>query len=82
MDSNKILEHLLNKIDNIDSRIDNIDKTMAVNTASLEEHVKRTNILEKKLEPVEDHVKLMNAVAKLIALTSTVLGVLKLLSVI
>lgn len=36
----------------IDKRIDNIDKTMAVNTQSLEEHMKRTDLIEKQLAPI------------------------------
>ena len=41
--------------DKIDKMIDDIGEikvTMAVNTESLKEHIKRTNILERRVEPL------------------------------
>lgn len=60
MDDSRILD----KLDEMDKRIDSIDITLAKQHISLEEHIKRTNLLETKLEPVEDHVKAVNAVLK------------------
>jgi hypothetical protein len=56
---------LRNKMEHLDTRLDSIDITMTRNTLSLEEHVKRTNMLEERMKPVEKHVEVMNALAKL-----------------
>ena len=40
------------KIDKIAEDIGEIKITMAVNTESLKEHIKRTNLLEKRVEPM------------------------------
>lgn len=51
----------------LDDRIDNVDKTLVRNTVSLEEHVKRTDMLESyvkervsyvngEFEPIKKHV--------------------------
>jgi hypothetical protein len=52
-------------MEHLDTRLDSIDITMTRNTLSLEEHVKRTNLLEERMKPVEKHVEVMNALAKL-----------------
>lgn len=59
----------------IDKRLDNLDVTMAKNTTSLEIHVKRTDLLEAKLEPVEKHVAMMHGAFKLIGLLATLAGI-------
>ena len=40
------------KIDKIVDDIGEIKVTMAVNTESLKEHIRRTNLLEKRVEPL------------------------------
>lgn len=62
------------KIDQLDSRLDNVDVTLVKQEAQLAEHIRRTNLLEASLQPVEDHVKYMNGALKLITVTSTVGG--------
>ena len=56
------MEHLKD----IKDRLDNIDKTLIRNTLSLEEHIRRTNVLEQKMEPVEKHVLAMQSITKFI----------------
>jgi hypothetical protein len=53
------------KLDKIDERLDTISITMERNTASLDEHIRRTEIIEQELKPVKDHVNLVNASAKI-----------------
>lgn len=38
------------KLDRIDSRLDDQGKTLALQNASLDEHVRRTNMLEEKID--------------------------------
>lgn len=64
MSDSKRLEE---KLDKMDDRLDSIDKTLAVNTVLLDEHIKRTNILEKEFKPVKNHVVFVNNLAKAVA---------------
>ena len=50
----------------LDQRLDGIDKHLAVYNEQLTFHIERTNKLEEKFEPVEKHVALVNAGAKII----------------
>lgn len=59
----KQIERILDKLEKIDDKIADIDRTLVKNTESLQEHMRRTNLLEQhlnkqdqKLEPVFKHV--------------------------
>jgi hypothetical protein len=60
----KRLEKIEGKIDIIVEKIHSIDKTLDRNTDSLDMHIKRTNLLEKKLAPIDKHVTMVNGVIK------------------
>jgi len=60
------MERLEEKLDKIVEQIAEINVTMARNTASLDEHIRRTNMLEEKLEPVEKHVLMVNSITKFV----------------
>lgn len=49
-------ESIHDKIDKMDSRLDKYNETLIRNTISLEDHILRTNLLEKKMEHVESEV--------------------------
>lgn len=54
------------KLDRIQEDITHIKVTLARNTTSLEEHMRRTEILEKKIEPLEKNMyRILGAVALL-----------------
>lgn len=57
---------LESKVDVIVEKIHSIDKTLERNTASLELHIRRTDILEESMVPIKAHVTLMNNLAKII----------------
>jgi hypothetical protein len=85
MSSDKFLEHIANQIERLDSKISktdekigNIEVILARNTTSLEEHIKRTNILEQKLEPVETHVKHVEGIVKFTIWLATISGLYEL----
>ncbi len=61
------LDKIESKIDKLDEKLDRVEVTLAINTQSLVEHVRRTNALEDKLDPVEKHVNLTNAGLKILA---------------
>jgi hypothetical protein len=68
------------KLDKITEQISEINITLARNTVSLEEHIKRTNILENKLEPVEKHVVMVNGVIKFLLGLAALSALFKLLN--
>lgn len=77
-----ILERLEGKLDKQQEHIHEIDKTLVRNTASLEEHMKRTEmneeaieLLREELKPVRTHVNHVEGGIKLIGLVSLILGV-------
>lgn len=54
-------------LEKIQEQLDSIDKTLAVNTSSLKEHIRRTEILEDEIRPVKVHVQVVNTLAKIFA---------------
>jgi transposase-like protein len=64
------------KLDIISAKISSIDLTLAAQHISLEQHIKRTNLLEEEIKPVKKHVDMMNGAAKLlsfIAMTAAII---------
>lgn len=81
MNNEKTLERVLDKLEHIDERLNYIDKTLERNTASLETHIRRTEIAEdaikglrSDLKPVESHVSLMNGIFKTISAFGIITG--------
>ena len=60
------LPRLESKIDKVVTEISEINVTLAKQAVSLEEHIRRTNLLERKLEPVEKHVAMVNGIVKFV----------------
>lgn len=52
------------KIDRIVEDISDINITLTKQSVILEEHIRRTNLLELKLAPIEKHVVMINGVLK------------------
>lgn len=57
------------KINYIAEQIGGINKTLEFQSKQLEIHIKRTELLESRMVPIEDHVKF---IAKLVRLAVTV----------
>lgn len=55
----QLTQLILTKVDKLDSRQDDMDKVLIRNTMSLEEHVRRTNLLEQQVIPIKAHVDFM-----------------------
>lgn len=62
---NKINDLIIAKLDKLDERLDSQAETLIRNTVTLEDHVKRTNILEADMKPVKAHVNTVNLIAKI-----------------
>lgn len=83
MDNNKedlILETQVRMSENLGE----INSTLKFQAGQLEKHIKRTELLEERILPVEDHVKLVNALIKIfvfLAGSGLVMGLLNKLGV-
>lgn len=60
------------RLDEIQKSLHSVDKTMALNTEQLAEHMRRTQLLEEQMAPVAKHVQQMQGAAKLLALLALI----------
>jgi hypothetical protein len=77
-----ILNRLEHKMDITDSKISNIDVTLAKQEEQLRFHIKRTDLLqssieqvEKEIKPIQVHVNRMDGAIKLLGFISLLIGV-------
>ena len=71
------LTRIETKLDKVSDDITDIKVTMTRNTATLEEHVRRTDILEKKVQPMWTTYKI---IAGVISLTFLIAAVVEIMS--
>lgn len=76
-------DDIYKKLDKLDNRLDNVDKTLAAQHESLKHHIYRTKLAEKRLEhiennlePIKAHVNRMDGALKFLGVLSLVLGVI------
>lgn len=69
------------KLDKIAEDITEIKVTLAGQHVSLVEHVRRTNLLEKKIEPIQKHVDYIQGGIKLILLLGGVAAIIEAVSI-
>jgi hypothetical protein len=68
-------DRVLNELQDIKEKQAEHNKILAVNTEILTQHHQRSTLLEKRMVPVEDHVKFINKSVKAFAgLVATVAG--------
>ena len=77
------MEEISKKLDKLDERLDTIQTMQAVHTEQLKEHMRRSDLLEKRIEqvdqelkPVEKHVAMVNGALKLIGVLGTIVAIL------
>lgn len=63
------------KIDKIQEDIGEIKTHLAVYNSLLETHIKRTELLEKRLEPIEAHVGMSKGIIKLIGILAALAAI-------
>lgn len=71
------INRILTKIESIDKSVDEINITLAKQEVSLEEHIRRTNVLEETLKPIQDHVNKVNAAIAILVGIVAVIGTIK-----
>jgi hypothetical protein len=70
------MNNLKEDFEKIHDRLNSIDVTLAKQSVLLSEHIRRTNLLEEKLEPVEEHVAHMRGALKLVLIIAALSGIL------
>lgn len=68
------------QLDRIEIRLDSIDTNLLRNTMSLEEHIRRTNLLEEKVKPIENDRIFVRNVLKFVSITGALVLFAKQLS--
>jgi chromosome segregation ATPase len=69
------MKDLDQKLDKIVENISQINITLGKQSVILDEHVKRTNLLEKKVEPIEKHVHMIQGALKLFGMLAIFLTI-------
>lgn len=86
----ELIDRISNEIDKVNNKLDqiidkqySIDKTLVKQEASLSEHIRRTDLLEKKIEmtdndlrPVIRHVNGMKFLGKSLVVLSLIIGII------
>lgn len=77
------MDEILKKLDKMDSTLDSIQILQAVHTEQLTEHMRRSDLLERRIEqvdeelkPVEKHVTMVNGVVKFIGIVGTISAII------
>lgn len=63
--------------DKILDRLNSIDKTLAAQHVSLKDHIRRTEILEKQIEPLKSSLDMIKGVFKFIALVGVIATIIE-----
>ena len=78
----KLLEKLDEKLDKVEERLGSIDVTLAKNTQSLDEHIRRTELAEEaiglikeELKPIQKHVTQVHTILQAIGFVSLVVSI-------
>lgn len=71
------LEKVNDKLDSIKDHISSIDITLARQADSLAYHIKRTDLLEAKLEPMTKKQDMMHGVIKFVGFLAILAGILE-----
>lgn len=76
MNIEDLFEEYRKDISDIKDDLTEIKVWLARNTESLEYHIKRTNILEQRMDHVDSHVTMMQTIAKVAVAAAGVIGVI------
>ncbi len=80
------MDKIHSKLDAIQSDITDMKITLAVQAQQLGEHMKRSDLLEQRVEqvdsdvqPIKEHIIFLKGLAKLVGLSTAILAIVKLL---
>lgn len=72
----------MSNLEKIFNKLHTIDITLAAQHESLKDHMRRTELLEKDLEPVKKHVFMVNGAIKLISIIGVLAAIIEVIHVI
>lgn len=70
----EIVNRIVGKLDKLDDRLDSVDKTLVKQELNLQEHMRRSDLLEEQMQPLKRHVAIFEAFLKVFGATSAVLA--------
>jgi len=73
------MKEIVETLDSIDQRLDSIDMTLVKQEANLEEHMRRTEQVEKALSPVVKYVEQIKGAGKLLGIIALISGIIGLI---
>lgn len=76
MSDDQRFSRLENKLDKLSEKLSSIDKTLVAQHESLKEHIRRTELLEKDMEPIKKHVIMIQGGVKFLAILGTGVGII------
>lgn len=79
MTDDKRLQRIEDKLDDAAHRITSIDVTLAAQHVSLREHIKRSDLLEAQMKPIERKINMVEGALKLIGLIAVLVGIAEIL---
>lgn len=69
------MKYILDKLSDIDEKVDNIDKTLAEQAVTLEEHTRRSTTLEDEFKPIRASVLQIQGALKLVTILGTLVAI-------
>lgn len=73
----ELISEMSKAIDRIDRSVDGINITLAKQEIHLEEHIKRSKLLEDQMEPIKQHVNRVNSLLLLLGGIFALIGAIK-----
>jgi hypothetical protein len=64
-------------LERIAERLTSMDITLAKQSVLLDEHIKRTNLLEEQIRPIQKHVAMVNGALKALGVLALILGIVE-----
>lgn len=84
MKTEEKLDKIVEKLEQIDSRIDSVDVTLVRQAGQLEHHIYRTDLaekhlktLEKQIKPIQKHVDQVSGILKFFGALAVLGGIVK-----
>lgn len=70
-------ELVLEKLDRIDSRLDNVEVVLAGQAKDIQHHIRRTDLLEAELKPISKNWTQLLGIVKFIASLAVIAGAIE-----
>lgn len=71
------MDWLKDELEKLSEKQDRMNETLIRNTATLEEHVRRTNLLEAEIKPIKRHVDVVQGAGKFTVAIAGLVATLK-----